>query len=111
MKDSRQAPLFTAAWDLAAWVLKQLGGDAAVLPAALCTECLTLLDAVVLALKDIDRRENLAAADLCLIRLRMRLRLAAETGVLEQRQSLFLLAQADDIGRQIGGWLKTLDGA
>jgi hypothetical protein len=111
VRDLGRAPLFTAAWDLAAWVLKQLGGDPSVLPAALCSEALVLLDAVVLALKDIDRRENLAAADLCLIRLRMRVRLAAQTGLLEARQGLFLLSQADDIGRQLGGWLKALDGA
>lgn len=65
----------------------------------------------MLALKDIERRDNLATADLCLIRLRMRFRLAAETGLLEQRQVLFLLGQADDIGRQLGGWLKSLDAA
>ena len=111
MKDTRKAPIFTATWDLTAWLLRQLGRDASVLANALCTEAISLLDAVVLALKDIDRGDNLAAADLSLIRLRMRVRLAAETGVLEERQAHFLLGQADDIGRQLGGWLRSLDAA
>jgi hypothetical protein len=109
VSDRRPAPLFTAAWDLCAWVLTRLGGDRSVLPASLCSETLALLDAVVLALKDVDRLENLSQADLCLIRLRMRVRLAAETGLLTERQGLFLLGQCDDIGRQLGGWMKSLD--
>jgi hypothetical protein len=111
VRESGRAPLFSAAWDLSTWVLKQLGADPSVLAAALCTESLHLIDTVVLSLKDIDRVGNLAAADLCLVRLRLRVRLAAETGLLTERQGLFLLRQTDDIGRQLGGWLKSLDAA
>jgi len=98
-------------WDLAAWILKQWRADRSVLPESLCRQTLALLDAVVLALKDIDRREQLAAADLGLIRLRLRIRLAVETELIDERQGIFLLTQTDAIGRQIGGWIKTLDQA
>ncbi len=109
MTESRHAPLFTAAWDLSAWILKRWGSEPAVLPESLCREGLVLLDAVVYALKGIDRRDNLDAADLCLIRLRMRIRMAEETGLADGRQARFLLEQTDAIGRQLGGWMKTLD--
>ncbi len=111
MSDLRKAPLFTAAWDLNVWVLRRLGRDRAALPASICACSIQLLDTVVFALKDMERREQLGIADACLIRLRMRFRLAGETGLLEERQVLFLLRQADDIGRQLGGWLKSLDAA
>jgi hypothetical protein len=111
MAQASRAPIFTAAWDLAAGILQRLGGDASVLARSLCAESLGLLDAVVLALKDIERLQHLDRADTLLIQLRLRLRLTAEVGLLEQRQALFLLAQADDLGRQIGGWLKSLDQA
>ena len=90
---------------------QNLGRDGSVLARSLCAQSLELLDDVVMALKDIERHEHLDQADLCLIRLRMRLRLAAESALLEERQALFLLAKADGIGRQLGGWLKSLEQA
>ena len=111
MKRRSQAPLFTDAWDLSAWLLTNLDGNPASLPTSLCRLSLALLDAVVLALKDIDRDQQIAVADTTLIRLRMRIRLAVETGLLSDRQALFLLDKADSIGRQLGGWIKSLDAA
>ena len=111
MKPPSQAPLFTDAWDLSAWVLSNLDDRPASLPTSLCRLSLALLDAVVLALKDIDRDQQIAIADTSLIRLRMRIRLAVETGLLADRQALFLLQKADSIGRQLGGWIKSLDSA
>ena len=111
MAASDRAPLFTAAWDLTVGIQQRLGGDASVLARSLCQEALALLDAVVLALKDIDRIDRLDQADVILIRLRLRLRLTLEAGLLEQGPVLFLLGQADDVGRQIGGWLKSLNQA
>ncbi len=111
MTHLREAPLFTAAWDLTTWVLRKFGQEQSVLPTSICTEALTLLDTVVFALKDIERRDQLSVADASLIRLRMRFRLAAEIGLIKERQALFLLRQTDDIGRQLGGWMKSLDAA
>jgi hypothetical protein len=104
----RQAPIFTAAWDLNVWVQRHLGGGAELVARAAAQVSLDLLDALVLALKDIDRDEQLALADRELIRLRMRLRLAHETALLDERQLEFLLRLTDDIGRQLGGWQKSL---
>lgn len=104
-----RAPVYTATFDLAAWVLANLGRG----PLAWDTGrlCLALLDAVVLALKDRERWERLDAADENLLRLRQRLRLAQTTGLIDERQALHALGLCDDIGRQIGGWIKSLEEA
>lgn len=106
MKD--RAPLFTHCFDLAAWILGHFNTREGVLAHDLCTRSLGLLDAVTLALRDVDRQERLETADIVLVELRLRLRLAHEAGLLDERQMLHALAQADDIGRQIGGWRKRL---
>jgi hypothetical protein len=67
-------------------------------------EGLALLDAVVFALKGIDRSEQLVLADQCLIRLRLRLRLhlAWQEDLLTERQALNHrdpLDLARDVGR------------
>ena len=107
----KQAPLFTDAFSLCEWLLRQLDRESSVLARALCDSSLQLLTAVVLALKGRQREEQLAAADECLIMLRMQLRLAGAIGLLGESQLLFALECADCIGRQIGGWQRTLDSA
>jgi hypothetical protein len=104
-----RAPIFTASWDLCAWLLKKARAQPHdPLARSLAEEALRLLDAVTMALKNIDRENAIADADLILIRLRLRLRLAVETDFLTNRQGHFALHQADDIGRQLGGWQKSL---
>ena len=109
MSDDLRAPIFTASWDLCVWILtKTRAQPHDVLAQELATEALRLLDAVTLALKNIDRASTLEEADLVLLRLRLRLRLAVEIDWLTDRQGQFALALADDIGRQLGGWQKRL---
>ena len=109
MNDDRRAPIFTASWDLAAWLLKHLRRHPHdTLARSLSQEVLNLIDTVTLALKNIDRDTALEDADLILIRLRLRLRLAVETELLSERQGQYALNLADDIGRQLGGWQKHL---
>jgi hypothetical protein len=105
---TKQAPIFTAAWDLSLWLQRQLNNSSHALALANAQESLALLDAVVFALKGIDRAEQLILADQHLIRLRLRLRLAWQAELLTERQALYLLGLADDIGRQLGGWQKRL---
>jgi hypothetical protein len=109
MSDDLRAPIFTVSWDLCTWILKKaraLPHD--LLARELALEALRLLDTVTLALKNIERESALEDADLILIRLLLRLRLAVETELLNDRQGQYALAQADDIGRQLGGWKKRL---
>jgi hypothetical protein len=105
---STKAPLYTATYDLAAWLLGHLGKRADYLSRNTCDRCLRLLDCMVLALKDRDRWEHLEEADEILIGLRQRIRLAHDDGLLDERQAWHALGMADNIGRQIGGWQRHL---
>ena len=102
------APLFVHAFDLAAWVLGRFGERSDALSRELCTKSLTLLDLITLALQDRERDLRLNDADELLVGLRLRLRLAGQLGALDERQLMHALGLADDLGRQIGGWQRTL---
>lgn len=102
------APLYVDAFALCQWLLRHFGEDSRVLPCALCRTALELLDAITLALKNRRREVQMEIADESLIRLRIQLRLAGETGYLNQSQMLYALERADVIGRQLGGWLRRL---
>lgn len=102
------APLYVDAFALCEWLLGRFGDDPRVLPQALCRSALALLDAVTLALKGRRRDEHVEAADEHLIILRTQLRLAEAAGYLDERQLTHALDRADGIGRQLGGWLRSL---
>ena len=94
----KEAPLSVRTFDLAAWLLGHPGDtDVTTVPA------LALLDAVVLAAKGFDRERNLDAADEAAAVLRVRVRLAHQLGVIDERQLLFAAKELDEIGRQLGG--------
>ena len=101
------APIFTSTWDLSTWLLQKARAQVHdPLAQSLAQEALSLLDAVTLALKNIDRELALQEIDLILIRLRLRLRLAIDGQLLTDRQGQYALALTDSIGRQLGGWQK-----
>jgi hypothetical protein len=104
----RPAPLYTDTLALCDWVLQHFGEAEDVLGRALGESALALLRAVVLALKLPQPEAQIEAADEHLIVLRTYLRLAHGRGRLDEDQLLFALERADNIGRQIGGWLRSL---
>jgi len=104
MKDP--APLFTDTYDLASRLLGRVHAKPSHLAAELCRLAPALLDAVTAALRRRDDIEALEDADDLLGQLRLRLRLAAEIGLLDERQTLHALERADSIGRQIGALLR-----
>ncbi|MBN8454034.1 hypothetical protein [Accumulibacter sp.] len=108
----QRAPIFSATWDFSVWLVsKARAAPQDPLARSLAERALRLLDAITFALKDIDRDEALQQADLLLIQLRLRLRLAMETELLSAQQAHFALQQADHIGRQLGGWRKAQERA
>jgi hypothetical protein len=108
-REEPSAPLFGDCFALAEWLLGRIGNDSGVLATAICKTALDLLDAVTLALKDRERTARLRVADERLISLRVKLRLAAETGLLADNQMLHVLDIAHRIGRQLGGWQRSRD--
>ena len=103
------APLFVDCFSLCEWLHGRLATERAPLAARLQRHALDLLEWITLALKDFDRDRRLDLADECLIKLRVELRLAAVTGLLEEHQAMHALDYCDRIGRQIGGWQRSLD--
>jgi len=107
---NERAPIFTAAYRLARWTLEVLDESPGTLAPTLCRHALALLETLALALKGWDRDQRLEAADEQLVQLRLELRLAADTGLIEERQMIHALSLADDVGRQLGGWRRALYG-
>ena len=103
------APIYGDTFALCEWLIGRFGDDPRVLPRRICKGALSLLDAVSLALKARQREDHVKAADQQLICLRTQLRLAAATGYLRESQVIHALAQAEGIGRQLGGWMRKLD--
>jgi hypothetical protein len=106
-----RAPLFTETFSLCQWLLEQLDSQPSVLARVICENALKLLEAVTLALKGRLREERLEEADECLFTLRLQLRLADSISLLSEEQTLFALECADRIGRQLGGWQRSLNPA
>lgn len=104
------APVFVDAFALSEWLLGRLGDDGRVLPRAICAASLRLLDAVTLAVHGRDTPARVEEADERLIALRVQIRLAERTGVFTEAQALHALEIADRVGRQVGGWLRSLGG-
>lgn len=113
---SDRAPLFVHCFDLAAWLLHRLDRDAEerashrMLAECLRGDALALLESVSLALKGFEREVEVERADSSLARLRVHARLAQEMGLLQEGAFLHLTERLDPIGRQIGGWRRSLDG-
>lgn len=102
------APLYADTFALCEWLVGRLGDDGRVLARTVCQTALRLLEAVALALKGRAREAHLDLADERLIALRVHLRLAGAAGYLSEEQMVHALAGADLIGRQLGGWRRSL---
>ncbi len=108
----KESPIFTRSYDLHAWLLTRFEKVERYPP--VCRSVLdhsrALLEAVTMALLRFDTAEHLVEADQHVALLRVHLRLAAEKKLIDDRQLLHANDLLRDIGRQIGGWLKHLDG-
>jgi len=102
------APLYVDCSALCSWLLAKFNADSGTLERNLCQAAIDLLIAVSLALKDRRRELEIERADEHLIRLRVLLRLAKDDGKLDARQYQYALEQAAGIGRQLGGWARSL---
>ena len=102
------APLLVDVMALNQWLLTQLAPRSHPLAQRICQVALDLLEAVSLALHGRDRERQVDTADERLIVLRTLLRLAEDTAVLTESQFLHLLPRMEAIGRQVGGWRRSL---
>jgi len=108
----KQAPLFVGAYDLHGWLLDRLERTYRYpeVSQALLHHSRGLLEALTLALSGFDREERLVEADEHAALLRAYLRLATDKGLLVDEQLLHASRLVGELGRQIGGWRRSLDG-
>ncbi|MEM7198740.1 MAG: hypothetical protein AAF628_00625 [Planctomycetota bacterium] len=106
----RDAPVQHDVLDLCALLMPEVeeATGRALLAEALGASALRLLDDVTLAAAGREREAHLAAADEELLLLRARLELAAGVGGVDEGLLVDLAGRADAIGRQIGGWVRSL---
>ena len=69
-----------------------------------------VLDLLVEARYSQDRRHVLRRANFVLERLRFQVRLCMEERLLSVRQYEYVAEMVDEVGRMVGGWLKTAEG-
>jgi hypothetical protein len=105
---SARAPLFVDCLALAGWLVARFEAAPGPLGQRLTDTALELLETVTLALKDRAKEERVEQADELLIRLRALLRVAVEGGLLTTDQYQHVVERVDAIGRQLGGWLRSL---
>lgn len=105
---STQAPLFVDALALNQWLMDRFDATARPLEQRVIGLAIDLLECLTLALKDRDRDLRIEQADELLIRLRVLLRLAADSGRLRADQYGYVLGCIDNIGRQLGAWRRSL---
>ncbi|MDD5041475.1 MAG: diversity-generating retroelement protein Avd [Candidatus Peribacteraceae bacterium] len=69
--------------------------------------CLAMLDAIIEANAAVDKKPALERASACLERLRVYTRLAYDLKVIGMKKYEVLSKHSDEIGRMIGGWMKS----
>lgn len=70
------------------------------------TVCLELLDFIIIANSEYDKKPYLKKANQCLDRLRIYVRLCYSLNVIGKRKYEVLSKCIDEVGRMTGGWLK-----
>jgi len=103
----KEAPLFVQTYAAARWMLDTIPASSPI-GDRIHRGALDLLDHIVLALKNFDREQRVEEADECNALLRVHVRLAHDLGLLDERRMLYIVGELDEIGRQLGGWLRRL---
>ena len=107
----KAAPLFTQTYAFFDWLLGHMekGDTHAFQRQTVLETARRLLESVTLTLRGIDTLENAIRADETLALLRLHISLAGDLGLLTRRQHGHAVREMDEIGRQLGGWLKKLE--
>jgi len=120
VQDRKQSPIFVKTYDLLLWLL----GRTARFPKNERFRMARRVEESAFAFYDLilqagrmgndrarDKRRLLLRADLELDRLRLNVRLCQDLKLLSFKQYAFCAEQLVEIGRLLGGWLKTVSGS
>lgn len=102
------APVFADAMTLAEWLLGHFDRSDSALGRLLAQDAVRLAAEVAVALRRSERADLIEAADERLAAIRVGLRLCPAATLLDDRQVAHGLERADAVGRQLGGWLRSL---
>ena len=107
----KQAPIFTRAYTFFSWLIERLEKveQQAFLRGIILDTARLLMESLTLALQGFEPHYHSQRADEALALLRLHLRLGEDHGLLDEKQYLYAVESLDDIGRQLGGWLKSLN--
>lgn len=104
-----EAPLYVRSHDLLVWLVGRVAGWPApmrvLLGEPLVAEARALVGHLGVALTFPAQRDAAQVdADLALARLRFLTRAACDAGGFDPRRSMFVVGEADEMGRMLGGW-------
>lgn len=107
----KESPIFSKSYDFLRWVIpltvKFPRQHRFVIAQRLQTLAFSFHDQLLDAAAARDRKEGLGEADRTLAKLRVTLRLAGDMKILGVRQYAHAARTLDEIGRLLGGWLKS----
>ncbi len=107
----KAAPLFTRSYSFYSWLLDHFEKieHYPQLKTTVLDNANKLMEAITLALQGYASQERVLAADEALALLRLHLRMAEDKKMLTEKQYRFVVETMDDIGKQIGGWQKSMN--
>lgn len=107
----KQSPLFARTYDFVAWLIpltiKFPRSQRFVMAAALQREALRFQELLIEAAHHDKKRDLLLSADAELDKVRTHLRMSLEMGFLQSGQYEHAARMMTEIGRLLGGWMKT----
>ena len=108
----KQSPIFTKTYDLLTWLIpatvKFPRQHRFVLAATLQQSALRFQEQIIAAALLQKPRPELEQADITLTQLRSHLRLAHDLGLFSKGQYRHAAGMVNEIGKLLGGWLKTV---
>ena len=107
----KRAPVYVRAFMLSEWLLSHhqrlVPDPSPELSAQIQRHAIRLLEVIAVALTfRHGRRARLIEANEDLVRLRMCIRLGAALTLYSAKQRRYVMAEIEEVGRMIGGWLK-----
>ncbi|MEO8354455.1 MAG: diversity-generating retroelement protein Avd [Chloroflexota bacterium] len=108
----KQSPIFSRTYDLVAWLIpltvKFPRSQRFVMAAALQREAIHFQELLIEAVHRREKSDLLASADAELDKVRTHLRMCLEMGLIQSGQYEHAARMMTEIGRLLGGWMKTL---
>jgi hypothetical protein len=108
----KQSPIFARTYDFIAWLIpltvKFPRSQRFVMAAALQQESLRFQNLLIEAAHHENKNDLLLDADIELDKVRAHMRLSLEMGLLQSNQYEHAARMMTEIGKLLGGWMKTL---